>query len=190
MSTSALTELLVEHGAGLRSHSGRSLLVHLEGTASLIESWGLPQSVINAGFCHSIYGTDGFDHSIIPLSERKLVRKAIGAEAESLVYLFSSINRTTMFGEGGAADVTNREDGSPAAITAQQHRHLIHLELANWIDQFSVYNIFDRAMLQQAREHWQRAEPFLCTQAKAAWARKLRRSWLPMPLVRLLIRFC
>jgi aspartate beta-hydroxylase len=49
--------------------------------------------VCEAGAFHSVYGTDVYGRRLVPRSERRLIRAAIGEAAERLVFLFSVMAR-------------------------------------------------------------------------------------------------
>ncbi len=85
--------LLDECGAMERPHSGRTLFDHLVGTYGLLREWGNSESICLGGLFHSIYGTNAFRHQSLPHTQRPLLQKYIGREAESLAWNFCNIER-------------------------------------------------------------------------------------------------
>lgn len=81
-------DFLRDNGANENSHSGRNLMEHLVGTAELLVEWGCDKSVVLAGLCHSIYGTDSYHTVTIDPSKREDVRSLIGEKAEELAWQF------------------------------------------------------------------------------------------------------
>ena len=67
--------------------SGKPLLAHLVGTASILASIGQPPRVVTAGLLHAAYvfGDFGDAHSGITESRRERLRRAVGREVEELV---------------------------------------------------------------------------------------------------------
>ena len=76
-------------------HSGGDLLSHLQATADLLHSWGSRGDVCLAGLCHAIYGTEGFQRSMLEPSQRDVLTEIIGAGAEALVYFYASAERNS-----------------------------------------------------------------------------------------------
>ena len=74
-------------------HSGSSLLSHLVGTKNLLDDWGAPEYVCNAGLFHSIYGTEYFSKRKTNGNDIDTVRSLIGDKAEYLVWAFCSMVR-------------------------------------------------------------------------------------------------
>jgi (p)ppGpp synthase/HD superfamily hydrolase len=86
---------LVRSGYDLSMHlcpasfrgSGKPLLAHLVGTASILASLGQPARVITAGLLHAIYVFGDFGDARCGSSEerRQRVRAAVGTEVEELI---------------------------------------------------------------------------------------------------------
>ena len=85
--------LLHSCGSEQAPHSGRTLLLHLQGTHDLLKTWGNPPCVCLAGLFHSIYGTNAFRRRSLGADQRPSLRAAIGVEAEALAWIFCSIQR-------------------------------------------------------------------------------------------------
>ena len=88
---------LVRRGAAVLPHARWSLYEHLIGVRDLLEAWEQPTHVRLAGLAHSVYATDRFTTSLFEASERDVVRRFIGADAERLAFLFGSIPRRDFF---------------------------------------------------------------------------------------------
>lgn len=150
-----LTTLLHHLGAAGVTHSGRTLLEHLAGTAALLRQWGCSEHVAAAGMYHSIYGTNAFSFACQSPQLREEIVAAIGREAEHLVYLFAISHRPsawlTAFHEGS---VVSRLDGSRHPVTGEQLRELITIECANLVEQGAVAG-FVEALLKLPASHRQ-----------------------------------
>jgi len=120
------TFLLTQARAGSIRHSGRTLYAHLSGTHDLLEAWGNPKPVCDAGLFHSIYGTNKFRKSAWPTSDRATIKQLIGPDAELLVYLFFLSDRPKVF-----FPEREPENGSPTL------RRLREIEAANLLEQRS-----------------------------------------------------
>jgi uncharacterized protein (TIGR00369 family) len=90
----AVVESLVSCGANEMSHPGGTLLAHLERVHALLEEWGARPVVRLAGLCHAYYGTDGFAAALGDIAQRDELAAIIGEEAERLVYLYASCDRS------------------------------------------------------------------------------------------------
>lgn len=88
-----LKRLLTLVGADKIKHSGRSLYEHLLGTMAYLESYGAHPDVCLAGALHSVYSTNAFKTTTIPVHFRHVVRTALGERPERLAFIFSQINR-------------------------------------------------------------------------------------------------
>jgi pimeloyl-ACP methyl ester carboxylesterase len=94
---SAAHGLLVERGSVAIEHLGGDLLTHLEGTEAMLRAWSAPEDVALAGLCHAAYGTAGFPTHLLPLTERSVLRRAIGTDAEQIVYRYASCARDAVY---------------------------------------------------------------------------------------------
>ena len=87
VSAGRVTHYLEQLGTDETEHTHGSLREHLRGTYALLAGWGASEETCLAGLFHSIYGTEKFKTTTIPLDQRDNVRHRIGDEAERLVYL-------------------------------------------------------------------------------------------------------
>lgn len=113
-----MIEFLLENGADENGHSGRSLLEHLTGTASILMDWNCSNDIVYAGLCHSIYGTDSYHTVTVDPSKRDEVRALIGEKAESLAWEFG-----------------NRKNPRIASFIQNKELDLVVIECANLIEQ-------------------------------------------------------
>jgi hypothetical protein len=100
----AITHLLprVRRAATL-DHSGRSFLEHLLCTWRILVDWNMPVAVCRAGFMHSAYSTSFYPHALFSLDQRDLLKRAIGCEAEDLVFRFCTMDRGAFWNELASA---------------------------------------------------------------------------------------
>ena len=135
-------ELFVRGLAGDTRHSGRSFFSHLKGTYDLLERDGAAPHVCIAGLCHSIYGTNIFNHASVPLQERQHVANVIGLGAEFLAYTFCSCNRPSALIEAAERGrpywVLNRHNGQMISLEPVMLCDLLQIEQANMQEQGSV----------------------------------------------------
>ena len=130
---------LLEHGVGDRRHTGGGLCAHLIGTRELLSRWQMPETVCDAGLYHSIYGTDNYPETSIPIERRQVVRNVIGEEAELLCFLFCIIERLSLYSSLSSDDppscVRSRYGGAALKLDEQTYSALCHIALANWLEQ-------------------------------------------------------
>jgi hypothetical protein len=94
---SAAYRLLVERGSAAIEHLGGDLLTHLEGTEAILRAWSVAEDVALAALCHAAYGTAGFATHLLSLTERSVLQRAVGAEAEQIVYRYASCARDAVY---------------------------------------------------------------------------------------------
>jgi hypothetical protein len=93
----AAEEFLLSLGTDQVPHPGGTLHEHLLRVADLLARWGAMPELVAAGLCHACYGTDGFDHALLPASDRAKLAAVIGDRAEALVYLYGSCDRAAVY---------------------------------------------------------------------------------------------
>jgi len=141
---------LERHGVAELAHSDAFLLDHLRGVHDLLERWGCRPALCDAGLFHSAYGTEIFPTGAVPADLRPAVRELIGAEAETLAYLFGAVTRTSLFDAAfdGAPFLLESRDGEYLAVSDEQYSDLAALTVANWLEQrprFPAASQFTRA---------------------------------------------
>jgi hypothetical protein len=105
-----ILDFLLDRGADQMAHPGGTLHEHLIRVAELLAIWGADEHLQAAGLCHACYGTDGYPEALLALSERPVLVDLIGTWAESLVYLYGSCDRDTVYpGLGKAGPVSFRD---------------------------------------------------------------------------------
>ncbi|MDH2426674.1 DUF6817 domain-containing protein [Sphaerisporangium sp. TRM90804] len=129
-------DLLVARGAETIEHPGGTLLAHLRRVSALLAEWGARPALREAGLCHAFYGTDGFPVALLELTERDVLAKAAGPEAEALVYFYAACDRGFTYpalAEDGAV-YRDRFTGERHAPSLQRRRDLAELTAANELD--------------------------------------------------------
>jgi hypothetical protein len=138
---------LRKRGADWISHGRRTLLDHLLGTHSLLNSWQQREAVCDAGLFHSVYGTEHFANVTISEADRDEVRALIGTEAEELSWLFGILERDS-FDENlsKVADysVRHRTSGARLPLSARQWSDLIVVTFANTLEAMPHIGFFVR----------------------------------------------
>ena len=105
-----LFQRLQELGAGEFAHLNGSLIEHLKGTADLLKSWGNREALCNAGLYHAVYGTDGYDESLVGLTMRQQIAGFIGTEAEGITYLYGACDRKAFYPRIGTSSQLTYSD--------------------------------------------------------------------------------
>lgn len=126
--------LLARGGAGL-SHSGQSLLRHLEATASILAAWSARPALCDAGLFHSVYGTESFAGAIASVADRTEVRALISDEAEDLTWMFGKCSQQSIVEWATETSPLLDSAGGDLAVPASQRRDLCELVVANWLEQ-------------------------------------------------------
>lgn len=120
-------------------HTERGLLDHLLGTHQLLVDWGARPAVCDAGLFHSVYGTEHYEPTAIPLSMRTEVRQLIGDDAELLAWLFCIMRRETFdqnLGRDGEFSVQQRLTGERLPLSTTQFHDLVTMTFANTLEAF------------------------------------------------------
>ena len=89
-----VVEFLLARGALDMDHPGGNLLAHLQRTHDSLLRWGARPALRLAGLAHAAYGTDGFPQNLIDTSARPNLVYLIGPEAEEIVYIYGSCDRS------------------------------------------------------------------------------------------------
>jgi hypothetical protein len=117
-------------------HLTTDLLTHLLGTEAILQQWDAAVDVRLAGLCHATYGTDGFPQSLTGLDARAGLAAAIGADAEALVYLYASCDRSTVYPRLDETTVQFRDrfTDNEFAATDRQMTGFALITVANELD--------------------------------------------------------
>jgi hypothetical protein len=141
-SSEILRELRHRHAHQV-SHGRSSLEQHLSGTRDILTAWHQPSRVCLAGFLHSGYSTDAFEHRLFDIYDRCPMSRLIGEDAEQMVYLFCSIHRQDLFDalrrtSGEMVEplhFANRHGGPDLTVTRRDVGDLLVLHIANTAEQ-------------------------------------------------------
>ena len=128
---------LKSHSAHQISHVRTTLLSHLEGTYQLLQEWGNPTPLCLAGLCHAVYGTDGFEISLLDTSQRSKLSGLIGTEAEEIVYLYAACDRASVYPQVGRRSPVRFRDrfsGDEFVPDDLLFRSLLELTFANELE--------------------------------------------------------
>jgi hypothetical protein len=119
-------------------HSSSTLLEHLLGTRQLLVAWSCRETVCDAGLFHSVYGTESYSLSAVPLSDRAQVRSLIGREAERLAFLFCVMEKGSFYANlphKPYLAIVSRISGMTVRLTVEEFGDLCHMAVANWLEQ-------------------------------------------------------
>lgn len=137
MSTELLG-FLEAHGAATAGHSADGLLAHLRGTEALLFAWGGRPALCTAGLIHSVYGTESYRGTLLPLDLRPQVQALTGVEAEAIAYRFGALEKQSLYDNLGRTDgfrIRSRFSGEDWDLTAGELGDLLDLTVANWLEQ-------------------------------------------------------
>jgi hypothetical protein len=130
-------KFLSDRGAARTAHPGGTLLDHLHRVTRLLSAWGADPDVQLAGLCHAAYGTDGFDGSLLGITERGVLAELIGDRAEALVYLYASCDRAAVYprlGNGLPVSFHDRFTGREHTPAEADVRAIVEITAANELD--------------------------------------------------------
>lgn len=141
-------QFLHRRGADALPHSDTTLSEHLCRVHLLLRAWGADRDVAAAALLHSIYGTEFLADAVAGDAERADVRRLIGERAESLVWLWHSLVRTSLpeaATRAGDPFVLSRLSGERMPITRTQLVDLANLMIADAVEQLPRRNAAARA---------------------------------------------
>lgn len=126
---------LREHGAESVAHPGGTLYAHLGRVHDALAALGHDPHVPLAGLAHAVYGTDGFDLTLLATADRAVLRDLAGAPAEELVYLYGACDRArTWTALPQTRQVHDRFTGAVHTLTDAQVRPFTDLSIVNELD--------------------------------------------------------
>ncbi|GGA11481.1 DUF6817 domain-containing protein [Okeania sp. KiyG1] len=136
-----ILNLLKSYQTNTIPHTQVTLYDHLVGTGNLLETWKCHKNLCLAGYFHSFYGTDGTGKKhVLNFSQRDELQKAIGEEAEEIVYLYCISQRRKYFQKRVVPDdkipIINRFTNEKIMINYPQWLNLIILDMANLLEEF------------------------------------------------------
>ncbi|MCF0092652.1 DUF6817 domain-containing protein [Micromonospora sp. MH99] len=126
---------LRDRGAEQIAHPGGNLYAHLCRVSERLAALGCDGDVQVAGLTHAVYGTDGFDRTLLDRADRAVLRDLIGADAEELVYLYGACDRERSWPElATTGQVFDRFVGQVRTTGGARRRSLIDLSIVNELD--------------------------------------------------------
>ncbi len=155
----AVLSYLESVGTQTVAHSSDGLLAHLEATSDLLQRWGNSDDICLAGLCHAIYGTDGFEVSLLDISQRNEVRAVGGAAAEEFVYFYASCDRQFFYPLIGNRPLKFRDRFTQGEFEPPEEMVCACLELMLANDVEISYR--EKRFLDYTRTHY--SEFFLCS---------------------------
>ena len=124
---------------------------HLLGTYGILSSWNYTSDITRAGLFHTGYSGDVFIFHYFnswSSQDRQTLRDVIGTQAELLVFLFGSVDRTsinqTLFSESNTTlsdePIAIRSRHGPVIITPEQQAAIMIITVADYLDQMVSVN--------------------------------------------------
>lgn len=122
-------------------HTHDDLLSHLVGTYRELARLNMPEHVTRAGLFHSIYGTEGFPRSSVPLARRDEIRDLIGDEAERLAYRYCAMSYDSLQRsvDEGRPLLENRFESEPMPLTQDEFEELLWIKLTDAVEQADAH---------------------------------------------------
>lgn len=167
---------LLEHGAEDIDHPGGTLYAHLRRVADQLAAWDAADDVVLAGLCHATYGTDGFGTALLPVQRRGELADVIGRDAEAIVYLYASCDRTATYpqlGGTGPVELKDRFTGQVRSVDPVPLRAFMEITVANELDVLAhnaefaaqygdaLLELFTEARERMSRPAWASAQLML-----------------------------
>lgn len=127
-------ELAMELSTGRFQPSGRPLIAHIVGTASILASLRLSAQVVAAGLLHNVYlnGDFGTGRPGLSAAKRKRLRRIVGAEVEEYVARFPSLDwtpRTIQLAHGKLDEIALVDRAVLLILLADYLEHLLDLDV-------------------------------------------------------------
>ncbi|SEG30037.1 hypothetical protein SAMN05216223_104253 [Actinacidiphila yanglinensis] len=160
--------LLRRLGAADTAHPGGTLLAHLQRVQGRLATWGARPALQLAGLCHAFYGTDGFPSALLPLDRRTELSTVIGAEAETVVYLYACCDREASYPTLVDSDGPFRDRFTGRTLTPgpRLRRDFAELSAANELDLARVNPAFRKEWGAPLLDLFTRFRPLL---SEPAW---------------------
>jgi hypothetical protein len=122
-------------GAESIEHPGGTLYAHLCRVQQRLAELGQDPGVQSAGLAHAVYGTDGFDVALLDWTDRGQLRELIGADAETLVYLYGACDRKRSWRQlATTGEVHDRFTGQARRVRSDQLTPLVDVSIVNELD--------------------------------------------------------
>jgi hypothetical protein len=126
---------LRERGAESIEHPGGTLYAHLGRVHDRLGALGHDPQVQLAGLAHAVYGTDGFDRTLLDVADRAVLRELVGERAEALIHLYGACDRSrTWRALPDTLQVWDRFTGGAHVLTSEQGGPFTDLSVVNELD--------------------------------------------------------
>ena len=126
---------LRQHGAETIEHPGGTLYAHLGRVHDRLGALGHGPQVRLAGLAHAAYGTDGFDLTLLDVTDRAPLRELVGERAEALIYLYAACDRSrTWKALPDTRQVWNRFTDRAETLAPDQIQPFTDLSIVNELD--------------------------------------------------------
>lgn len=136
-----LLRFLEDKGAKKIPHvKNKFLYDHLLRVYEILIHWGFSEREAEVGLFHSVYSSQYLSETLVSQDDRVLVSGLIGAEAESLVFAFCEMDRTTFRMESSALVYESRFTGEQRTVEGKRAELLLHVLFANEIDHVTIDN--------------------------------------------------
>lgn len=137
---------------------------HLLGTFGILSSWNYTPDITRAGLFHTGYSGDVFIFHYFnswSTHDRQALRDVIGNQAELLVFLFGTLDRTsinqTLFSESDATlsrePIVIRSRHGPVMVTPEQQAMIMIITVADYLDQMVSVNAWRGVHQQEYPQH-------------------------------------
>ena len=163
---------LIALGAADVAHVGGSLADHLRRTHDLLESFGARRALCIGGLYHAVYGTAGISATLVDAAQRAGIERTIGAEAESIAYMYGACDRARFHPRIGTSDERHFADRfleREYLIGEAALRDFCELTVANQLDLARHSAKFRSRYSAQLREFCGRLDVHLSRAARGAW---------------------
>lgn len=128
-------EWLLARGADTIEHAGGSLYAHLGRVHDRLAELGADTDVRLAALTHAVYGTDGFELTLLDVADRAELRRLVGAHAEEQVYRYGGCDRgRTWRALGKTRQIRSRFTGHVESPSAADLRAFADLCIVNELD--------------------------------------------------------
>lgn len=145
-------------------HLDGSLIDHLRGTYNLLKAFGASEHLCKAGLFHAVYSTSGFKNALVSSFNRDSIRSIIGIEAEKIVYLYCSSDRSALWPNIGKLDqplYVNRFSGEIRPINLHELNSYCELTVANELEIACENSEFVAEHGEVLRDLFNRMKPFI-----------------------------
>lgn len=137
---------------------------HLLGTFGILSAWGYSIDITRAGLFHTGYSGDVFIFHYFDskrIQDRKELQNVIGVDAERLVYIFGTVQRSfinqSLFKTPNAilnnTPITIQSRHGPMIITPEEQAQIMIITVADYLDQMVSVNGWRDIHQQETPQH-------------------------------------